>query len=74
MAVLKVRDLAFARLQSPDLDAQEEFLTAFGMVPQTAAIAGCALASNGTRIDERAFPYGQTIRQCGCSERNAKSA
>ena len=32
MAVIKVRDLAYARLQSPDLDAQEEFLTAFGMV------------------------------------------
>src|SRR6185437_8352812 len=32
MAVVKVRDLAFGRLRSPDLDLQEEFLTAFGMV------------------------------------------
>jgi catechol 2,3-dioxygenase-like lactoylglutathione lyase family enzyme len=32
MAVIKVRDLAYARLRSPDPDAQEEFLTAFGMV------------------------------------------
>src|ERR1700712_967248 len=32
MAVIKVRDLAYARLRSPDLDVQEEFLTAFGMV------------------------------------------
>jgi hypothetical protein len=32
MAVTKVRDLSYARLRSPDLDAQEEFLTAFGMV------------------------------------------
>jgi hypothetical protein len=32
MAVIKVRDLGYARLRSPDLDAQEEFLTAFGMV------------------------------------------
>src|ERR1700687_920352 len=32
MAVIKVRDLAYARLRSPDLDAQEAFLTAFGMV------------------------------------------
>ena len=32
MAVIKVRDLAYARLRSPDLDAQEEFLIAFGMV------------------------------------------
>jgi catechol 2,3-dioxygenase-like lactoylglutathione lyase family enzyme len=31
MAVIKVRDLAYARLRSPDLDAQEAFLTAFGM-------------------------------------------
>ena len=32
MSVIKVRDLAYGRLRSPDLDAQEEFLTAFGMV------------------------------------------
>jgi catechol 2,3-dioxygenase-like lactoylglutathione lyase family enzyme len=32
MAIIKVRELAFGRLGSPDLDAQEEFLTAFGMV------------------------------------------
>ena len=32
MPVIKVRDLAYGRLRSPDLDAQEEFLTAFGMV------------------------------------------
>ncbi len=32
MAVIKVADLAFGRLRSPDLDKQEEFLTAFGMV------------------------------------------
>src|SRR5262249_29542851 len=31
MAAIKVRDLAYGRLRSPDLDAQEEFLTAFGM-------------------------------------------
>jgi len=32
MAVVKVRDLAFGRLRSPDLDLQEEFLTTFGMI------------------------------------------
>ena len=32
MAVIKVRDLAYGRLRSPDLDMEEEFLTAFGMV------------------------------------------
>jgi len=32
MAVIKVRDLAYGRLRSPDLDAAEEFLTHFGMI------------------------------------------
>src|ERR1700689_3045755 len=32
MPVIKVTDLAYGRLRSPDLDKQEEFLTAFGMV------------------------------------------
>lgn len=32
MAYVKVTDLAFARLQSPDLDLAEQFLTDFGMV------------------------------------------
>jgi catechol 2,3-dioxygenase-like lactoylglutathione lyase family enzyme len=46
MAVIKVRDLAFGRLQSPDLDAEEEFLTAFGMV--RAARTPTALYMRGT--------------------------
>lgn len=32
MSIIKVKDLAYGRLRSPDLDRQEEFLTAFGMV------------------------------------------
>ena len=32
MSIIKVKDLASGRLRSPDLDRQEEFLTAFGMV------------------------------------------
>ena len=32
MPVVKVSDLAYARLQSPSLDEAEEFLTDFGMV------------------------------------------
>lgn len=32
MAGIKVRDLAYGRIRSPDLDAEEAFLTAFGMV------------------------------------------
>ena len=31
MPVIKVRDLAYGRLSAPDLDAEEEFLTGFGM-------------------------------------------
>src|SRR5207302_5705850 len=32
MPVIKAADLAYGRLRSPDLDKQEEFLPAFGMV------------------------------------------
>src|SRR5438874_11729029 len=32
MPVIKAADLAYGRLRSPDLDKQEELLTAFGMV------------------------------------------
>ena len=32
MSVIKVKDLAYGRLRSPDLDAAEEFLTHFGMI------------------------------------------
>ena len=32
MPVIKVTDMAYGKLRSPDLDAQEEFLTHFGMV------------------------------------------
>ena len=46
MAVIKVRDLAYGRLRSPDLDAEEEFLTAFGMV--RAARTPTALYMRGT--------------------------
>jgi len=32
MSAIKVMDMAYGKLRSPDLDAQEEFLTHFGMV------------------------------------------
>jgi hypothetical protein len=32
MALIKVKDLAYGRLQAPDLDVMEEFLTHFGMI------------------------------------------
>ena len=46
MPGIKVRDLAYGRLRAPDLDAQEEFLTAFGMV--RAARTPTALYMRGT--------------------------
>jgi hypothetical protein len=46
MAVIKVWDIAYARLRSPDLDKQEEFLTDFGMV--RAARTPTALYMRGT--------------------------
>jgi hypothetical protein len=46
MAVIKVKDLAFGRLRSPDLDVQEEFLTHFGMI--RAARTPNALYMRGT--------------------------
>ena len=33
MAVIKVTDIAYVRLQSPDLDVQAEFLENFGLAP-----------------------------------------
>jgi catechol 2,3-dioxygenase-like lactoylglutathione lyase family enzyme len=46
MSVIKVRDLAYGRLRSPDLDAAEEFLTHFGML--RAARTPTALYMRGT--------------------------
>jgi len=46
MQGVKVRDIAFGRLQSPDLDVMEEFLTNFGMV--RAARTQDALYMRGT--------------------------
>ena len=46
MALIKVKDLAYGRLRSPDLDAEEEFLTHFGFV--RAARTPTALYMRGT--------------------------
>ncbi|PYM27015.1 MAG: catechol 1,2-dioxygenase [Candidatus Rokuibacteriota bacterium] len=46
MALIKVKDLAYGRLRSPDLDAAEEFLTHFGMI--RAARTPSALYMRGT--------------------------
>ena len=46
MATIKVKDMAYGRLRSPDLDLQEEFLTRFGLV--RAARTPTALYMRGT--------------------------
>jgi len=46
MALIKVKDMAYGRLRSPDLDLEEEFLTSFGMV--RAARTPTALYMRGT--------------------------
>jgi hypothetical protein len=46
MPTIKVRDLAWVRLRAPDLDAQEEFLTHFGLT--RAARTPTALYMRGT--------------------------
>src|SRR5258705_12106073 len=46
MPTIKVRDLAYVRLRAPDLDAQEEFLTRFGLT--RAARTPKALYMRGT--------------------------
>ena len=46
MATIKVRDLAYGRLQAPDLDEMEEFLTHFGMI--RSARTPAALYMRGT--------------------------
>src|SRR5467141_3161357 len=46
MALIKVKDLAYGRLRSPDLDTAEEFLTHFGMI--RAARTPSALYMRGT--------------------------
>jgi len=46
MKGIKVKDICFGRLQSPDLDAAEQFLTDFGMV--RAARTSTALYMRGT--------------------------
>ena len=44
MAAIKVRDLAYGRLRAP-LDAQEEFLTAFGIVAGSLNTGGSTCAA-----------------------------
>lgn len=76
MAVIKVQDLAFGRLRSPDLDVQEEFLTAFGMV--RAERTPTALYMRGTdparhiHVTEKGDPAFRSIAWYADSEDDLK--
>ena len=50
MAIIKVRDIAFGRLQAPDLDVEEEFLTNFGMIRQERTKAALYMRGTGRHI------------------------
>ena len=65
MSVIKVRDLAFGRLRSPDLDQEEEFLTAFGMV--RAARTPTALYMRGTDPATTSTSPRRAIRRSSAS-------
>ncbi len=76
MPAIRVRELAFGRLRSPDLDAQEEFLTAFGMV--RAARTPTALYMRGTgpfhhiHVTEKGDPAFLGFAWCASSEEDLK--
>ena len=65
MAVIKVRDLASGRLQAPDLDLEEELLTAFGMV--RAARTPTALYMRGTDAGTTSTSPSWVIPDCSAS-------
>ena len=58
MALIKVTDIAYGRLRSPDLDVAEEFLTRFGMVrAERTASASSGTISPRAQISTRRPPY-----------------
>src|SRR5437879_4166911 len=60
MPAIKVSDLAFGRLQAPDLDAAEAFLTEFGMIKvertKTALYMRGSDAAHHLHVTERGEP------------------
>src|SRR5215475_11445224 len=76
MAIIKVTDLAYGRLRSPDLDTAEEFLTNFGMV--RAERTNTALYMRGTdaphhiHVTEKGAPKFLGIAYYAASEDDLK--
>ena len=77
MAVIKVTDIAYVRLRSPDLDLQAEFLDNFGLVPS--AKSDKALYYRGTdpvhhlHITEKGDPKVLGIAYHAASEDDLKA-
>ena len=77
MAVIKVTDIAYARLRAPDLDLQAEFLDNFGLVPS--AKTGNAIYYRGTdpvhhlHITEKGEPKFVGIAYHAASEDDLKT-
>ena len=77
MAVIKVTDIAYVRLRSPDLDLQAEFLDNFGLVPSHKS--GKALYYRGTdpvhhlHITEKGDPKFLAIAYHAASEDDLKT-
>jgi len=77
MAVIKVTDIAYVRLRSPDLDLQAEFLDNFGLVPSSKSAK--ALYYRGTdpvhhlHITEKGDPKFVAIAYHAASEDDLKT-
>ena len=77
MAVIKVTDIAYVRLRSPDLDLQAEFLDNFGLVPSSKSAK--ALYYRGTdpvhhlHITEKGDPKFVAIAYHAASEDDLKA-
>jgi catechol 2,3-dioxygenase-like lactoylglutathione lyase family enzyme len=65
MPIIKVRDIAFGRLQSPDLDAAEEFLVNFGMVRQERTVSALYMRGTGPSHHLHVTHRGPTAKFIG---------
>lgn len=65
MPVLQVTDMAYGKLRSPDLDAQEEFLTHFGMVKVERTKHALYMRGTDPAHHIHVLPYGQNAKTTG---------
>lgn len=80
MAVIKVTDIAYVRLRSPDLDLQAEFLDNFGLVPSHKSDKALYYRATDpvhhVHITEKGDPKFVSIalrRCCSCGEAGRRS-